>query len=71
MRSITAVGVSQTMTTDLSNIQFRPAEKSDCREIASLYSISSDGVADYIWTKLSVNGVMNEKTQYSVTKIAQ
>lgn len=29
----------------------RPARKQDCRVIASLYSISSDGVADYIWTK--------------------
>lgn len=34
-------------------IQFRAAQKSDCRLIASLYSISSDGVADYIWTKLA------------------
>jgi ribosomal protein S18 acetylase RimI-like enzyme len=37
-------------------IQFRPAQKSDCRVIASLYSISSDGVADYIWTKLAQPG---------------
>ena len=44
------------MTTFLSNIKFRPAEKPDCRAIASLYSISSDGVADYIWTKLAQPG---------------
>jgi ribosomal protein S18 acetylase RimI-like enzyme len=37
-------------------IQFRPAQKLDCRLIASLYSISSDGVADYIWTKLAQPG---------------
>ena len=35
---------------------FRPALKSECRTIASLYSISSDGVADYIWTKLAAFG---------------
>lgn len=32
---------------------FRPAKKSECRTIAELYSISSDGVSDYIWTKLA------------------
>lgn len=32
---------------------FRPAERSECRAIATLYRISSDGVADYIWTKLA------------------
>jgi ribosomal protein S18 acetylase RimI-like enzyme len=41
---------------DSQNIQFRPAEKSDCRTIATLYSISSDGVADYIWSKLAQPG---------------
>ena len=41
---------------DLSAIQFRPADKSECRTIASLYSMSSDGVADYIWTKLAQPG---------------
>lgn len=40
----------------MNNLQFRPAEKSDCRAIAFLYSISSDGVADYIWTKLAQPG---------------
>lgn len=34
----------------------RPARKSDCRRIAELYRISSDGVADYIWTKLARPG---------------
>lgn len=32
---------------------FRPAERSECRAIATLYRISSDGVADYIWIKLA------------------
>ena len=34
----------------------RPARKSDCATIAALYSISSDGVADYIWTQLAEPG---------------
>ena len=34
----------------------RPARKSDCPAIAALYRISSDGVADYIWTKLAEPG---------------
>ena len=38
-------------------VNFRPALKSDCVEIARLYRISSEGVADYIWSKLAeVNG---------------
>lgn len=34
----------------------RPARKGECRRIAELYRISSDGVADYIWTKLAQPG---------------
>lgn len=41
---------------DPAAISVRPAKKSECRTIASLYSISSDGVADYIWTKLAGPG---------------
>jgi ribosomal protein S18 acetylase RimI-like enzyme len=37
-------------------VQYRPAERSDCRAIAQLYSISSDGVADYVWSKLAASG---------------
>ena len=37
-------------------LEFRAAKKEDCRAIAELYSISSDGVADYIWTKLAEDG---------------
>lgn len=35
---------------------FRAARKEDCRAIAALYRISSDGVADYIWTRLAEPG---------------
>lgn len=44
------------MEIDLSDVTFRCGEKSECRTIASLYSVSSDGVADYIWTKLAQPG---------------
>jgi len=40
----------------MQNYTFSPATRSDCRAIASLYSISSDGVADYIWTNLAGPG---------------
>ena len=36
--------------------RFRSARKEDCRTIAELYRISSDGVADYIWRKLAEPG---------------
>jgi ribosomal protein S18 acetylase RimI-like enzyme len=35
------------------DVILRPARKDDCGKIAQLYSIASDGVADYIWTKLA------------------
>ncbi len=38
------------------SVDLRPARKSECRRIAELYRISSDGVADYIWTKLAQPG---------------
>jgi len=37
-------------------IKLRSATKADCGTIAALYSISSDGVADYIWTTLASPG---------------
>ena len=37
-------------------IEFRPAKKQESRIIAELYSMSSDGVANYIWTKLAKPG---------------
>ncbi len=35
---------------------YRPARKADCRKIAELYRISSDGVADYVWQKIAEPG---------------
>lgn len=40
----------------MSDTEFRPAVKSDCQAIAELYRISSDGVSDYIWSKLANPG---------------
>ncbi len=36
-------------------VVFRPARKDECRTIARLYSISSDGLADYIRTPAAIN----------------
>jgi len=44
------------MRRDMHEPVFRPARKEDCRDIAALYRISSDGVADYIWSKLAQPG---------------
>lgn len=33
-------------------VTFRPATRADARVIAELFQISSEGVADYIWSKL-------------------
>jgi ribosomal protein S18 acetylase RimI-like enzyme len=41
---------------ELSEFAIRPAVKSECRTIAELYRISSDGVAEYIWTKIAKTG---------------
>ena len=35
---------------------YRPAVRQDARRIAELYSIASDGVSDYIWSKISQPG---------------
>ncbi len=37
-------------------VEFRAARKDDCRTIAKLYRVSSDGVADYIWARLTQPG---------------
>lgn len=34
------------------DVVLRPARRSDCRRIAELFRICSDGVADYIWSQL-------------------
>ncbi len=41
---------------DSDSTRVRNARKNECRRIAELYRISSDGVADYIWTKLARPG---------------
>ncbi len=41
---------------ELNEITIRPAVKSECRTLAELYRISSDGVAEYIWTKIAKPG---------------
>lgn len=40
----------------MSEPAFRPARREDCGDIAALYRISSDGVADYIWSRLAEPG---------------
>jgi ribosomal protein S18 acetylase RimI-like enzyme len=47
---------SQAPIDPLQSFTLRPARKSDCLRIAELYRISSDGVADYIWTRLAAPG---------------
>ena len=41
---------------DSAEVCYRPASKAECGIVARLYSISSDGVADYIWSKLAAPG---------------
>ena len=38
------------------DLNLRPARRDECRCIAELFRISSDGVADYIWSKLARPG---------------
>ena len=40
----------------VSDVVFRPARREESRTIAELYRISSDGVADYIWTGMAESG---------------
>ncbi len=40
----------------MTDTRLRPATPADCRAIAKLYRIASDGVADYIWSKLADAG---------------
>jgi ribosomal protein S18 acetylase RimI-like enzyme len=37
------------------DVVLRPARPGDCRRIAELFRISSDGVADYIWSTLQAD----------------
>lgn len=38
------------------NVNIRPARKEECATIARLYSMASDGVANYIWSQLAKEG---------------
>ena len=40
----------------LDKIVFRPARRDESRTIAMLFSVASDGVADYVWTKCAKPG---------------
>ncbi len=40
----------------LEEVEFRPAKKIESRKIAELFSIASDGVADYIWSMAAEDG---------------
>jgi len=40
----------------IERVKLRPARRKDSRTIAELYRISSDGVADYIWSRLAQSG---------------
>ena len=63
----------------LDRITFRPARKDESRTIAMLFSLASDGVADYVWTKCAKPGEAmldagrdgtQAKARYSATGIA-
>jgi len=41
---------------NMPNVDYRPAIRDDSHDIARLYSISSDGVADYIWSTMAGSG---------------
>lgn len=40
----------------IENVTFMPARKEECRLIAELFSISSEGIADYIWSQMAEEG---------------
>ena len=40
----------------LEEVEFRPAKKIECRKIAELFSLASDGVSDYIWSNYAEQG---------------
>ena len=37
-------------------VEFRPARRTDARDIARLFQISSEGASDYIWSQLAAPG---------------
>lgn len=42
--------------TETASFGFRAALKLDCSAIAALFSIASDGVADYVWSQMATPG---------------
>ncbi|HUT48434.1 MAG TPA: GNAT family N-acetyltransferase [Alphaproteobacteria bacterium] len=45
-----------TTTVSARDTHFRPARREDARTIAEFYRIASDGVSDYVWSKLADPG---------------
>ena len=43
---------TSTATAPRPDAVLRPARPDDCRRIAELFRIASDGVADYVWSRL-------------------
>lgn len=41
----------------MTSTSLRPARREDCRTIARLFQISSDGVADYLWSRFDCPGL--------------
>jgi ribosomal protein S18 acetylase RimI-like enzyme len=37
-------------------VEFRPAQRSDARDIARLFQITSEGASDYIWSQIAAPG---------------
>lgn len=52
-----APGNAPARTEPLGSVQFRPATPADCREIAALFLVSSDGLAAYIWSLMDMPGL--------------
>jgi hypothetical protein len=44
------------MGTLFMSIDFRPAQASDAHDIARFFQLTSEGMADYIWSKLAAPG---------------
>ena len=41
----------------MTSVNFRPARRKDCMTIARLFQISSEGVADYVWSQYDCPGM--------------
>jgi ribosomal protein S18 acetylase RimI-like enzyme len=47
--------VASSAETTSGGVVLRPARRGDCRRIAELFRVSSDGVADYVWSTLQAD----------------